>query len=311
MKKLLLFLLIPVLAFSLAACDDDEKTPPTVEYTMDIEAEADQVEVGNTIMIYSESDKPGARFEYSSSDESIATVNSIGMVTGISVGEVTITVTLEDVGEEKVTITVIEKAPTPEELKTGLIEVLNTYLDSNNGSIKITANAGAGTMESETIFNYSESGAVESFMYKFKADYELHVYVKDGYYYLQANDTKEKRAFTTQEEATLKSQYAHDRFLADATAFYEEDAFYDALEFDSRGENTLVFLLNISEYKGNVLNATGASEVKIIATYNNEKVVKVEVRTTVGETTKFVTVEYRGTGVQTINYPSDLETYGE
>lgn len=312
MKKLLLFILVLTFALVIVGCDD-----PVVpeEYTLSVEAEVTTLKVGETITIFAETNKPDATFEWSSSDEEIAKVNQVGMVTGVGVGTATITVKVEDVGEEEVEITVTEKDMTTDEAKDLLMTILDEYLESTSGSLKITTNDEIGSMVSELVYNYNNDGEIESLMYKLVVDNdpdsERHVYVKDGYSYNLANKTKVKNELTAQEITSISTQYSQAAFLAEATKFYTEDAFYAALEFVGRGEGTVEFKLNLSKYEGEVFNTVGADEIKLVITLNNDKVTIVEIQKKVGSNTASLVVEYKGSTTQTITYPSDLDSYEE
>lgn len=312
MKKLLLFILALTFALVIVGCDD-----PVVpeEYTLSVEAEVTTLKVGETITIFAETNKPDATFEWSSSDEEIAKVNQVGMVTGVGVGTATITVKVEDVGEEEVEITVTEKDMTTDEAKDLLMTILDEYLESTSGSLKITTNDEIGSMVSELVYNYNNDGEIESLMYKLVVDNdpdsERHVYVKDGYSYILANKTKVKNELTAQEITSISTQYSQAAFLAEATKFYTEDAFYAALEFSGRGEGTVEFKLNLSKYEGEVFNTVGADEIKLVITLNNDKVTIVEIQKKVGSNTVSLVVEYKGSTTQTITYPSDLDSYEE
>lgn len=301
MKKVFISLMILVFAFVLVSCGE--------KFQFEIEAESETVEVGKSISVYADTDKPNPEFEFTSSDDEIATVNEVGSVTGIKVGKVTITVKLKDVGERKVDITVVEKNLTASDLKTLLTTVLSEYKNAKNGSIKVTTNDGEDTMVSETIYNYNSESELVSLMYKVQLDEELHVYVKDGVSYTLVNGVKNKKELTAQEELTIKNTYGHAVFLDSVTKFYSEEAFYSALEFSKKTDNTTEFNLDLTKYTGNVFN-TAVDTITISVTVVDGKVTVVDVNTKTGDVTKFIKVEYRGTTLQSINYPSDLESYG-
>lgn len=309
MKKFLLFILALTLTFVFVGCKEDPV------YTLELEAEKTTIKVGETTTVYFDTDKPNPEVEWVSSDTTIATVNQVGIVTGVNVGTVTITAKVKDVGEESVSITVIEKDMTANEVKTLLTSVLNEYISSKNGSIKITAKDANDTLTSELVYNYDASGNIISMMVKMvvnsEANSERHVYVKDGYSYNLVNNTKVKRELTQQEIANIISQYSQEEFLSEATLFYNEQAFYNALEFISRDneKGTVTFKLNLANYNGSVFNTVGADEISLVVTIANEKAVKVEVNKKVGTQTNSVTVEYRGTTPQSITYPTDLDSY--
>jgi len=304
MKKLFLFIVTLILVFFFVGCKDK------VEYTLSLEAEATTIKVGEKTLIYADTNVLNAQFNWKSSDDKIATVNDAGLVTGVSVGTVTITCTVGELSKS-IEITVIEKDMTSTEAKTLLTNTLNAYLNSNSGSFKVTVD----DMVSEFVYNYTDAGLIESYMAKIyiknQTNSERHVYVKEGYAYNLVNGTKTKKALTEQEIQTIFAEYSQEKFLNDATKFYNEEAFYNALEFVSRDKGLVTFKLNLSKYSGEVFETVGVNEIKLMLTLQDEKLVKVEVEKTVGLTKNVLTVEYFGTTKQTINYPTDLDSYGE
>jgi hypothetical protein len=292
--------MILVFAFVLVGCGED--------YEFSIEAENETVEVGKSISVYADTNKPNPEFEFTSSDENIATVNEVGIVTGKSAGKVTITVKLKDVRELTVEITVIEKNLTPADLKNLLTTVLTEYKNALNGSIKVTTFDGLDNMVSETIFNYSAAGALESLMYKVQLDEEMHVYVKDGISYTLINGVKTKKTLTEQDIATIKNSYGHSVFLDSVTKFYDEDAFYSALSFVEKNGVQSKFSLDPTKYTGTVFN-TEVDEFIVLVDLDAGKVTSVGVQIKTGDTTRSIKVEYRGIGKQEIDYPNDLDSY--
>lgn len=302
MKKILTFFMVLLFAIVFVGCKEE------TDYDFKVETDVTTVKVGETMQVFSTSTKLSPVYGYSSSDESIATVDLAGIVKGIKVGEVTITVTLEGVGEKTVTITVTERDFTTEEFKTLLTKVASDYVNSKNGHIKVQVNDGTDTMTSETIYNYTADGSLESLMYKVVANEETHVYVKEGYSYMLANGAKLKKQLTAQDETTIKTTYGHKTFLEPVTKFYSEDKFYSALTFVKNTNGVIEFNLDVTKYDGVVFNMDGIDEVKIITTVVNNAVTKVELISKVGTTTSTAVVEYLGTAVQTIAFP-DLTTY--
>lgn len=303
MKKILMFFMVLFFAIVFVGCKETES-----DYDFKVETDVNTIKVGETTNVYATSTKASPVYEYSSSDEAIATVDQAGIVKGVKVGEVTITVTLEDVGEKTVTITIIERDFTTEELKTLLTGVANDYENSKNGHVKVQVNDGTDTMTSETIYNYAADGSLQSLMYKVVTDEETHVYVKDGYSYMSSNGAKLKKQLTAQDETTIKANYGHKTFLEPVTKFYSEDKFYSALIFVKNTAGVIEFNLDVTKYDGVVFNTDSVDEVKIITTVVNNAVTKVELVSKVGSVTSTAVVEYLGTAVQTITYP-DLTAY--
>ena len=94
-KKILLSLLF-ALSLLLIACGENDTI--TISLSGD-----DSVKVNNTINLVAKASDNSTDFNWSSSDESIATVSNSGLVTGISVGNVTITVSLKKDSSVKAT----------------------------------------------------------------------------------------------------------------------------------------------------------------------------------------------------------------
>lgn len=304
MKKITMFLVLVLSAMLLIGCDDP------VEYSFEVEAEKSSVRVGESINIYADTDKPSPVFSFESSDDAIATVDSYGIMKGVSVGEVTIKVTLEGVGNKSVKVNVVEKDMLASELKAQLTEVLGNYINAKNGSIKIEVVEGGKTSTSETIFNYNNDGSLKSLMYKAVTEDTTEIYVKDGFSYVNANGEKLKKELTEQEEETITSKYSHVEFLVPATGFYTENDTFNTLNYVGREGDAVVFSLDLSRYNGEVFNIVGVGEILVKATIVNSKLTKVSVVVTEVAQTKSITVEYRSFGSeQTINYPADLNSY--
>ncbi len=94
-KKILLSLLF-ALSLLLIACGENDAI--TISLSGD-----DSVKVNNTINLVAKASDNSTDFNWSSSDESIATVSNSGLVTGISVGNVTVTVSLKKDSSVKAT----------------------------------------------------------------------------------------------------------------------------------------------------------------------------------------------------------------
>ena len=97
-KKIISMVVVLILTSSLVACGKD--------ITIDIENLNIELIDGNTYQIdYDTNDTSGLSFE--SSNQAVLTVSSSGLVTAVSEGEATVSVTSKENPEIKVTVTVI------------------------------------------------------------------------------------------------------------------------------------------------------------------------------------------------------------
>lgn len=306
MKKIFMFLTFILLGIVLIACDDPV---PPVEYEFELEAELAELEVGSTMFIYLDTDKSEPEVTWESENTAVATVvattDTLGSVTGVSEGSVDIVVTIKDVGTKKITINVVEKLPSAKEVQTKLNELLDDYLLSKNGSIKVISSNGGVLTTSETIYNYSSSGELESIMYLLKNDNEFSIYVKDGFSYVNTNGEKIKRELTEIEEAMITDQYGHGEFLSLPTKFYSDDAFFNALGAGVKVDGRIEYKLNINNYTGNIINVSGADELLLLVDIAGGKITKVEIVKKSGNLSEGFVVEYRGHGsIVEIDYPN-------
>jgi len=308
MKKIISYCFIAIFALVLIGCGKDE-------FTITISGE-DTVDVGQTITLTASIDPEmaDADFVWTSSDDTVATVVD-GVVTGVKVGTVEITVTVDNVDPKTKTITVEEGVPTlveytPTELQALLEDKLTEYSGSDNGYAKIEANDGEETLTAELIYNLSND-AIDSLMYKLSGDETAHVYVKDGYAYMLREEVKSKSLVTETETANIINNYLFDKFVETISGFYSEAAFFSALSFDSRVENVLTYTLDLTAYAGNVFVTAGKDSITLNVYLSDEEVVKVETLIVEGANTNSTTLFFEGITAQTIEYPTDLDTYLE
>lgn len=104
MKKIISFCLIAFFTISLFGCNLFKK-----EYKLEIKAEKTTIEVEGQLQLLAETDLKNPKFEWSSSNNDIATVDNDGLVTAVAVGKAEITVKVENVGEKKIEITIVAK----------------------------------------------------------------------------------------------------------------------------------------------------------------------------------------------------------
>ena len=311
MKKLISFLLTFILAIALSGCIDPE-------YELEIEG-PDSVVIGETIVLELITDYENPVVEWSSEDDSIATVDQEGYVTGVEVGTVAITATVEDVGSVNHDISVVEPdiiEYTPNQLKDLLVATKQSYSESEHGHVKIETDTGSDDIIAELIYNFN-GDQIDSLMYKLSGYEEAHVYVKEGYAYMSINEQKSKSEMTATEENLIIQSYGFDTFVETTTEFYDEVFFFEALSFVETVDNTLAYELDFSAYSGNVFNLAGKDEIKLNVTFDGDSIISVEVAIYVQNDTEEesevskVTIYFLGTDEKAIEYPSDLDTYIE
>jgi len=303
MKRIVSFLITALLAISLIGCK---------KYTVKIVG-PDTVEKGQTITLEVETNYRNPIVEWSSSNDLIADVDQDGNVTGVEVGTVTISVEVEKVGSTKYDIEVVAPALpeyTPVQLQNLLKNTNATYSESNHGYVKIEANTGTEQLTAELIYNFADE-EIESLMYKLSGAETAHVYVKTGYAYMLIDESKSKSPMTQTEHNLIIQSYGFNKFTEKATGFYEEPEFFASLSFVEKSGNTLIYNLDLSEYNGLEFDTAGKDEIKLKVTFDNGAAVKVEVEITEDTAVSSVIVQYLGTAVQTITYPTDLDSYME
>ncbi|HOH17821.1 MAG TPA: Ig-like domain-containing protein, partial [Bacilli bacterium] len=286
-----------------------------VVFTLALSGE-ETVKVGETITLTATSTKPQAVFVWSSSNDAVATVKD-GLVKGVSKGTAVIKVTVADVGEKSMTVTVTEevviitpKEYTPAELKDLLEGVLDDYSKGLAGYVKIEAVNGPNVLTSELMFNFNNDPGIESMMYTLNGTEVAHVYVKDGIAYMLRNQAKTKAEMTATEEATIINNYGFDKFVQSVAAFYSEVEFYDALTFVSRVDDVLTYNLDLAGYLGDVFVTEGKDSITLKVYLGAEDIVlKVETLIVKGTQNNYTILEFKGLGPQTIPYPVDLDAY--
>jgi hypothetical protein len=309
MRKFISYLLLGALALMLIGCNKP------VTYTLTLTG-LETVKTGESITLTATTAKPEAVYVWTSSNDAIATVDD-GLVIGVAVGTVTITVTVEGVGEQTKTIAVTEdiivippKEYTPAELKVLLGDTLTDYSESLTGDVMIEAVDGENILTSELMFNFNAEPGIDSMAYTLTGAETAHVYVKEGFAYMLRNEVKTKAEMTPTEEATIINNYGFDEFVSSVAAFYSETEFFDALVFGSRVDNVLTYTLTLASYTGTVFTVAGKDSITLKVYLGAEDVVlKVETLIVEGTATNYTILYFKGLGVQTITYPYDLNTY--
>lgn len=255
---------------------------------------------------------PNTELVWSSSNNSIATVNG-GKITAVSKGEATIIVSTVDGSiTKKITVNVSEEAGySRNQLMSDLIILKNEYFTANSVNVKIETALGNIVTTSNLIYNKDSNGLFEELKYEIKGNVHSALYVKDGMAYMLQETAKIKSELTGNEDSILATKNSASAILKDVTCFYNEDAFYAALEKVKEENNQVVFKVNLNDYLGSMLKVDGVDSITFVVTLHNEKIIDaLLVYVTQGITTS-TKVYYNGTDKQTIEFPNDLDSYVE
>jgi hypothetical protein len=263
------------------------------KYTIELTAISDTINVGDETYVIPKITPTyeNPTYVYDSTNKTVATVDTEGKVTAVSEGSADITVSVEKAGTAKVTITVNGRAYTPTELKTLLVAKYEEYSNSKNGSVKLEAKNATQTIKSELMYNYTED-SIDTFMVTSNAGETAHVYVKDQFAYILRGTEKTKSTLTAAEASLIMTQYGFAKFAEVVASFYNEDAFYQALAFESHIGNVLVFKLNLTAYTGEVFATAGKDSIVLQVTLENDQVAKVETIVTEGTNIETTTLSF-------------------
>lgn len=251
---------------------------------------------------------PDTELVWSSSNEKIATVNN-GKITGLNVGKTVIIVsTFDNKVSEIIKVNVLEKEDgyTKSELKKDLCSVKEEY--TNSSSVNLLIETDNGTFE--LIYNKSNN-VYENFKYYVKGNTTTISYVKDGLFYSNIEGSKKKTSLSDKEAQDLVTQYNASIFLKEVTSFYDDDAFYAALNKKQEKDDYVEFDLILNDYLGSSLNVDGVDLLTIKVKFENNKVAFVELTYVVKDVSSSIKVQYRGITKQNIDYPNDLDSYSE
>ena len=200
---------------------------------------------------------------------------------------------------------------TPEELLVAVSKAVNDYSDSLNGSIKIDL---VNDEEIKTIvlkYNYADKENVESLEYVVSGTVSTHIYVKNEMVYISSNDVKSQEELTSSSSDLLINKYGVKSLLVPALKFYDEEAFYNALEYVEETENGSKYTLKLANYTGDSINVVGKESVEVFVKAANGEITTLEIVSTSLDKVSKVKVEFNGLGKAEIIYPDGLENYGE
>jgi len=297
-KRVISFLIMIVVALALIGCD---------KYYVKIEG-PETVEQGETVKFEVDTNYQDPVAEWSVSDDTIASIDEEGNLTGLAEGEVTVIVKVEKAGKAEKKIEVVAPslpAYTPAQIKPLLAALKEAYDTSEHGHIKIEID---DDLALELIYNY-DGEVIETMMCKLSGSENAHVYIKDDFAYMSIGEAKSKSEMTDTEHYTIINSYGFALFVEKATGFYDEDPFFDALSAPEKAGDTLIYELDLSAYNGVAFDASAKDAIKLLVTFAEGEIVKVSAEITAGDEVNKVVVNYLGTDAKTIDFPADLDTY--
>lgn len=276
-------------------------------YNLSVSKNEVSLSVGESINITANVE-PNVELKWTSDNETIASVNN-GKITGIKNGKTVITVsTIDNKASLTINVNVIEKEEgyTRNDLKNDLCALKDEYILSTSVNLFLETN----NESFELIYNKAND-TYENFKYAVNGNTKTITYVKDGIFYSEIEGSKKKSTLTSNEALNIVNQYNANLFLKDVTSFYNDEAFYVALNKKQETNDYVEFELIVNDYLGTCLNIIGVDSVLIKVNFENSKIISVElIYVTKGVSTS-LKVHYRGIGKQNIEYPSDLDSYIE
>lgn len=260
-----------------------------------------------TLTIEVEPENASKNVVWESSDNSVATVNN-GLVVALQPGKVVIKATgLGNVSTE-FEITVKEDIIDPKELKNELVTLLNSYLNSEKGSLKIEYVDNENVLVENYGFELKGEDSFTKLADVFSTSTNASVYIKDEMIYMNANGTLGKYPIDDSEIQDIFDNHSVATILNPITSFYKEEAFFNSLTLSEQVDDKLVFDLDILNYKGNKVNTLNIDSIQLIVTINNDKITTVEYQAVSGDNVSKVIVTYLGLDFL-IEFPNDLDSY--
>ncbi len=274
MKKII-FLVTLLSAFTLVSCENEEVV--TAE-SLQIEGSISELEVGKTYTL-SAITTPTERADeitWTSSDESVATIDSDGVVTGISIGEVTITATSGTLSDTY-SLTIVHNLEIAAETLTGGLAVTGTWYTNGvyEADLKVYLSedrfyrylGDEGTRLSELRYVESEDGSMYSEYLNYdntvgRVNYSYLVF-KDNWYNPFSEYKKDKDDLWLNEDGTCSYMMADgDRFnnelfsaftgysgrLSDMEFVLNNDSTVSTITIEARnGDNTYTLELEVTD----------------------------------------------------------------
>ena len=280
--------------------------PETIELQSESKMKvSEQLEIKATVKPENATNK---EVTWETSDENVATVNN-GLVTAIKTGKVTITcksVANPEVSKS-VEIEVVEDIYDASKLSKDLQALINKYLQSTKGSIEVDTKNGTEFLGHKYAFEL-ENGNLVKFYNELSGDNVSSLYIKDGNIYMNANGVKTQYEADESEIQEVYDVTSISTVLGDASAFYLEEAFYNALKYESKNEDVITFSLDSRNYKGEKFNTFNKDEVKVIVTFENGEIVKVECVSTSEGKEQSIVIKFSGLDFN-FEFPADLNEY--
>ncbi len=280
-----------------------------IQYQISLSKNVVTLEIGQEETIVA-SVTPSIELVWSSQNKNIATVTD-GKITAVSAGNTTVSVATSD-NKASMTITVVVTAPknlTPEEAQYKLASQIDAYLTATSGRFTLFTSDGTEELTLELQFNI-ETGLFKGAKYVESGASNGAVYIKDGYAYMNSNDTTSKTILTAAENQRLVSQYGFGKVAEHVILYSEDDALFAVMSFKEEEDGVTTFDIDVANYKGTIMDFAGVSSAQLLVKIVNDEVIEVEL-IVVKTNTYIIKGYFLGTEVQSIAYPSDLNTYPE
>ena len=256
---------------------------------------------------------PDTMLVWSSSDNDVANVDN-GLINAFKAGKTIITVeTIDGSCKKEINVTVKEEEVgySARDLQKDLVSLKNEYITSKSVNLLLETNNNGKTSNIELIYNLDDNNLFEDLKYEVKGNITSSLYIKDHVSYMMQETAKIKYSLSTKEEELLVNENSSERFLSSVTSFYNEEAFYVAIEKAKEEDNYVEFELVLNDYLGSCLNVDGVDKVTLKVTFENNSIISVELVYNIKDVTTSAKVNYRGTSKQNVEYPNDLDTYVE
>jgi len=284
-------------------------TPETVDptsITLTGKGEMNVEEV-QTLVVSFEPENGFSNVTWSSSNEEVVKVEN-GKVTALKAGNATITAKTANNLEATFDITVKGTEMSTDELSKKLSEVLDAYLSAQKASLKIEYANNDVVLVEDYAFELNGENSFTKLYEKLSGASDASIFIVDEMIYMNANGVLGKYPIDDSEIQDIFASHKVETVLKDATSFYKEKEFYNALVFVEETGEKVVFDLDILNYKGSAVNTLNKDSIQLIVSFANGGISKVEFVAVSGENVSKATVSFLGLDF-ILDFPSDLETY--
>ncbi|MDD3348427.1 MAG: Ig-like domain-containing protein [Bacilli bacterium] len=284
-------------------------TAKEIQYVISLSKNTVALEIGQEDVIEA-TVTPSVTLVWTSKNENIAMVVN-GKITAVSAGSTTISVATND-AKASMTITVVVTAPknlSPEGAQDKLTAKIEAYLAATGGKFILFTSDGTDELTLESQFNIVD-GLFQGAKYVESGASNGAVYIKDGYAYMNSNDTTSKTILTAAENQRLVNQYGFRKVAEQVIAYCQDDNLFAVMSFKNEEDGVTTFDIDVAQYKGNIMDFAGVSSAQLIVKLVDDEVVEVEL-VVVKINTYIIKGSFLGTGTQSIVYPTDLSTYPE